>query len=200
MLNQALNQGEKWHQQNLKLDLAINLSPTTFLDPELPNLIIGMLSLYDIPAEFVTLEITESSMIKNPDLAMEILNRLTAKGIKISIDDFGTGYSSLVYLKRMPASEVKIDRSFVKDMLENDNDAVIVKAIIDLGHNLGLNVVVEGVEDKETVARLKTLGCDFLQGYYFSAPLSNTDFLNWLPKKNKKKTIATHQGHASDMV
>ncbi len=185
VLKHALNQAEKWHKKNLKLNIAINLSPSTFLDSDLPDLIIGMLSLYDIPAEYIILEITESSMIKDPDLAMEILDRLTQKGLKISIDDFGTGYSSLAYLKKLPVSEIKIDKSFVSDMVKNDNDAVIVKSIIDLGHNLSLNVVAEGVEDQETVARLKSLGCDVLQGYYFSRPLSNKDFLNWLPKKNK---------------
>ncbi len=189
VLNHALGQAEKWHSQNLKLSIAINLSPTTFLDTELPNLIIGMLSLYDIPADFVIFEITESSMIKDPDLAMEIMNRLTDKGIKISIDDFGTGYSSLAYLKNLPASEVKIDKSFVTDMLKNNNDTVIVKSIIDLGHNLSLNVVAEGVEDKETAVRLKALGCDVLQGYYFSKPLSNNNFLNWLSKKKNKKAV-----------
>ena len=183
VLKQALSQAEKWHSKNLKFSIAINLSPTTFLDSDLPDLIIGMLSIYDIPAEYVILEITESSMIKDPDLAMEILNRLTSKGLKISIDDFGTGYSSLSYLKKLPASEIKIDKSFVSDMLTSDNDAVIVKSIIDLGHNLSLNVVAEGVEDKETVTRLKALGCDVLQGYYFSKPLSSEDFLNWLRKK-----------------
>ncbi len=183
VLKQALSQAEKWHSKNLKLSIAINLSPTTFLDSDLPDLIIGMLSIYDIPAEYVILEITESSMIKDPDLAMEILNRLTSQGLKISIDDFGTGYSSLSYLKKLPASEIKIDKSFVSDMLKSDNDAVIVKSIIDLGHNLSLNVVAEGVEDKETVAHLKALGCDVLQGYYFSKPLSSEDFLNWLQKK-----------------
>ncbi len=183
VLKQALSQAEKWHGQNLKLNIAINLSPTTFLDSDLPDLIIGMLALYDIPAEYIILEITEGSMIKDPDLAMEILNRLTSRGIKISIDDFGTGYSSLAYLKKLPVNEIKIDKSFVSDMLKNDNDAVIVKSIIDLGHNLSLNVVAEGVEDKKTVARLKSLGCDVLQGYYFSKALSNKDFLNWLRKK-----------------
>jgi len=186
VLKEALGQAEKWHNKNLKLNIAINLSPTTFLDSDLPDLIIGMLSIYDIPAEYVILEITESSMIKDPDLAMEILNRLTKRGLKISIDDFGTGYSSLAYLKKLPVSEIKIDKSFVSDMLKNDNDAVIVKSIIDLGHNLSLNVVAEGVEDKKTAARLKTLGCDVLQGYYFSKPLSNKDFLGWLPKKGSK--------------
>jgi len=189
VLNHALSQAEKWHSQDLKLSIAINLSPSTFLDTELPDLIIGMLSLYDIPAEFVILEITESSMIKDPDLAMEILNRLTDRGIKISIDDFGTGYSSLAYLKKLPASEIKIDKSFVLDMLKNDNDTVIVRSIIDLGHNLSLNVVAEGVENKETAVRLKALGCDVLQGYYFSKPLSGDDFSTWLSKTKKKKAV-----------
>jgi EAL domain-containing protein (putative c-di-GMP-specific phosphodiesterase class I) len=171
------------HKKNLNLSIAINLSSSTFLDSDLPDLIIGMLSLYKVPAEYIILEITESSMIKDPDLAMEILNRLTQRGLKISIDDFGTGYSSLAYLKKMPVSEIKIDKSFVTDMLKNDNDAVIVKSIIDLGHNLSLNVVAEGVEDKKTVDCLKALDCDVLQGFYFSKPLSINDFLDWLHKK-----------------
>lgn len=183
VLKQALSQAEMLHKKNLKLSIAINLSPSTFLDSDLPDLIIGMLTLYEVPAEYIILEITESSMIKDPDLAMEILNRLTQRGLKISIDDFGTGYSSLAYLKQMPVSEIKIDKSFVTDMLKNENDAVIVKSIIDLGHNLSLNVVAEGVEDKETVDRLKSLGCDVLQGFYFSRPLNDKDFLDWLHKK-----------------
>ncbi len=183
VLKKALSQAEMLHKKNIKLSIAINLSPSTFLDSDLPDLIIGMLSLYKVPAEYIILEITESSMIKDPDLAMEILNRLTKRGLKISIDDFGTGYSSLAYLKKLPVSEIKIDKSFVTDMLKSDNDAVIVKSIIDLGHNLSLNVVAEGVEDKETVESLKSLGCDVLQGFYFSEPLSSKDFLEWLPKK-----------------
>ena len=186
VLNNALSQAEKWHRQKLKVSISINLSPSTFLDTELPDLIIGLLSLYDIPAHSVILEITEGSMIKDPELAMEILTRLTQRGIRISIDDFGTGYSSLAYLKKLPVSEVKIDKSFVKDMINNDNDAVIVKAIIDLGHNLSLNVVAEGVENKETAARLKELGCDELQGDFFSKALSSDEFFKLRMKKTKK--------------
>jgi diguanylate cyclase (GGDEF)-like protein len=186
VLNNALSQVEKWHRQKLKVSISINLSPSTFLDTDLPDLIIGLLSLYDIPAHYVILEITEGSMIKDPELAMEILTRLTQRGIKISIDDFGTGYSSLAYLKKLPVSEVKIDKSFVKDMINNENDAVIVKAIIDLGHNLSLNVVAEGVEDKETAAQLKKLGCDELQGDFFSKALSRDEFFKLRQKKTKK--------------
>jgi len=190
VLKNALSQVEKWHKQKLKMTISINLSPTTFLDSDLPDIIIGLLSQYDIPAKYVILEITEGSMIRDPELAMEILTRLTERGIKISIDDFGTGYSSLAYLKALPVDEVKIDKSFVADMLENDNDAVIVKAIIDLGHNLSLNVVAEGVDNKKTAARLKALGCDELQGHYYSEPLSSDEFFK-LRLKKKKKT-ATH--------
>jgi diguanylate cyclase (GGDEF)-like protein len=188
VLKHALSQVEKWHKQKLRMSISINLSPTTFLDTDLPDLIIGMLSQYDVPAKYVILEITEGSMIKDPELAMEILTRLTDRGIKISIDDFGTGYSSLAYLKKLPVNEVKIDKAFVADMLDNDNDAVIVKAIIDLGHNLSLNVVAEGVDNKETAARLKKLGCDELQGHYFAEPLSSDEFFK-LRLKKKKKTV-----------
>ncbi len=180
VLNNALRTARNWYRESLGLSIAINISPTTFLDLELPDLIIDLLSQYEIPSDFIILEITEGSMIKNPDLALEILNRLSDRGIKISIDDFGTGYSSLSYLKQLPASEIKIDKSFVQDMLTDENDAVIVKAIIDLGHNLGLNVVAEGVENSETSSRLKSLGCDVLQGYYFSKPVKSDRFLKWL--------------------
>ncbi|MCG8553059.1 MAG: bifunctional diguanylate cyclase/phosphodiesterase [Desulfobacterales bacterium] len=180
VLNTALKQGEQWHKKGLKMGVAVNLSPASFLDTELPNVIVGMLSLYDLPAEYITLEVTEGSMIKDPDLALSILSKLAALGIKISIDDFGTGYSSLAYLRKLPAKELKIDKSFVLDMLENDSDAVIVKSIIDLGHNLSMNVVAEGVENKETAVRLKTMGCDILQGFYFAKPLNHEDLVQWL--------------------
>ena len=185
VMNHALSQTEKWHRQNIKLSVAINLSPVTFLDTELPNRIIGMLSLYSVPPSFVIFEITESSMIKEPSLAMEIMNRLTEIGIKISIDDFGTGYSSLAYLKNLPTSELKIDKSFVTDMLEKENSTAIVKSVIDLAHNLNLNVVAEGVENKETALSLQKMGCDVLQGYYISKPLCSDDLLNWLPIKKR---------------
>lgn len=180
VLNHALKQTEQWHKQNLKLGVAVNLSPAALMDTELPNTIVGMLSLYDVPPGHITLEVTEGSMIKDPNLALKILSRLAQMGIKISIDDFGTGYSSLAYLKELPATELKIDKSFVMDMFKNNNDAVIVKSIIDLGHNLSMQVVAEGVEDKKTALKLKQLGCDILQGFYFSRPLDNEQFIQWI--------------------
>lgn len=180
MLNHALSQAEIWHKKDIKISVAVNFSPVTFLDTELPNQIIGMLSLYEVPAKYVTFEITEGSMLKDPAMAMEIMNRLVEAGIKISIDDFGTGYSSLAYFKNLPVQEVKIDKSFVSDMLTNERDNVIVKSIIDLGHNLGMRVVAEGVENKETMIALKQMGCDVLQGYYVSRPVSSGDFMDWI--------------------
>ena len=187
VLNAALKQGEQWHKKGLKMGVAVNLSPAALLDTELPNVLVGMLSLYEIPARYITFEVTEGSMIKDPDLALQILSRLAEMGIKISIDDFGTGYSSLAYLKKLPAKELKIDKSFVIDMLESESDAVIVKSIIDLGHNLSMKVVAEGVENKETAVKLKALGCDILQGFYFSKPLDHETLIRWLDKKRKPK-------------
>ncbi|MBU0909381.1 MAG: EAL domain-containing protein [Proteobacteria bacterium] len=180
VLKHAIEQAVKWHDAHLKLGIAINLSPSTLLDTELPDVITGTLASCSLPPHYITFEITEGSIIKDPERALEILTRLDKMGIRISIDDFGTGYSSLAYLKRMPASEVKIDKSFVLDMLVDENDAAIVQATIDLAHNLGMKVVAEGVENKETAERLKELGCDILQGYYFSKPLAADNFLAWL--------------------
>ncbi|MEW6291260.1 MAG: EAL domain-containing protein [Thermodesulfobacteriota bacterium] len=180
VLKRSLEQAVKWHNSHLKLGIAINLSPSTLLDTELPDVITGTLASCSLAPHYITFEITEGSIIKDPERALEILTRLSKMGIRISIDDFGTGYSSLAYLKRMPASEVKIDKSFVLDMLVDENDAAIVQATIDLAHNLGMKVVAEGVENKETAERLKELGCDILQGYYFSKPLAADKFLAWI--------------------
>jgi diguanylate cyclase (GGDEF)-like protein len=180
VLKRAIEQALAWHSQKLRLNVAVNISPSTLHDMELPDAITGALASYPLPPHHITFEITEGSIIKDPVRALEILTRLAKMGIRISIDDFGTGYSSLAYLKKMPASEVKIDKSFVLDMLENENDAAIVRATIDLAHTLGLKVVAEGVENKETAHCLEELGCDILQGFYFSKPLSPEEFTAWL--------------------
>lgn len=179
VLKHTLAQAVSWHENGIEIEVAVNISPDTLLDPELPDTITGLLAAHKLPRGTLTLEITETSIVKDPDLAMAVLLRLADMGIKISIDDFGTGYSSLSYLKKMPAYEVKIDRSFVMDMLENDSDAVIVKATIDLAHNLGMRVVAEGVENQQTADQLKELGCDILQGFLYSKPLASNDFSEW---------------------
>jgi len=118
--------------------------------------------------------------MNDPESALEIIERLHVMGYQFSIDDFGTGYSSLANLRKMPLTELKIDRSFVMGIMDSDNDATIVKATINLAHNLGLQVTAEGVESKEIMAKLKDYGCDVAQGYYLSKPLSVTDFTQWM--------------------
>ncbi len=178
-LNESIKQMLLWQEKGLSMSLAVNVSPACLLSSELPEIITGILGSHNLGDSGLTIEITETSIIKDPDLAYEILNRLKDLGADISIDDFGTGYSSLAHLKKLPVSEMKIDKSFVVDMLDNEDDEIIVKSIIDLAHNLGLIVVAEGVETKEVVRRLQELNCDVLQGYYFSKPLPANQFEAW---------------------
>lgn len=183
VLRTAVAQCMRWHGQGRDLGVAINLSPATLLDPEFPDFMAGLKAAYRLPPGKVTLEITESSLVRDPDLAMQVLKQLASLGMSISIDDFGTGYSSLAYMKRMPASELKIDKTFVMDMLANESDAAIVRATIDLAHNLGLKVVAEGVENQETAQALARFGCDVLQGFRFSRALPLQRFEAWLGER-----------------
>ncbi len=133
-----------------------------------------------MPASSLKLELTESSIMADPDTALAVLNQLRDAGVRIAIDDFGTGYSSLAYLRRLPVDEIKIDKSFVLDMATNENDAVIVRSAIELAHALGLQVVAEGVEDAETWQRLAQLGCDAGQAYYVARPMPAEEMGRWL--------------------
>ncbi len=179
VLKHALQQVAIWRSQGIDIGIAVNLSARNFLDPDFPDVITGLLAAYDFPPESLMLEITETTIMTDPDYSLEILNRVAKIGARFSIDDFGTGYSSLSYLKKLPISEIKIDKSFVMEMLEDENDAVIVHATIELAHNLGLKVVAEGVESKELMEKLKGLGCDVLQGFHISKPLEAKDFTAW---------------------
>jgi diguanylate cyclase len=179
VLKHALHQGIIWHSQGIDIDISVNLSTRNLLDPDFPDIIAGMLASCDFPPGSLTLEITETTIMADPDYAMETLNRIVKMGVKFSIDDFGTGYSSLSYLKKLPIKEIKIDKSFVMEMMQNENDAAIVVATIDLAHNLGHRVVAEGVETIEAMEKLQSLGCDSLQGFYISAPLDARDFTTW---------------------
>ena len=171
VLDAAIKQCGAWNAVNLHIPVAVNLSPVSFLDAQLADRIQEILKKYSCPADSLVLEVTEGTLMVDTLRAQETLARLDAMGIALSIDDFGTGYSSLARLKNLPLSEVKIDQSFVIDMLEDDNDAAIVRATIDLAHNLGLKVVAEGVETAGHLERLNSFGCDMAQGYYLSRPL-----------------------------
>ncbi len=177
VLKSTLQQIAEWQKEGLEISVSVNLSAQDLLDPELPDILAGLLAAHEVPASQLVVEITETAIIADPELALQVMFRLAEMGVKMSIDDFGTGYSSLAYLKKMPVSEIKIDRSFVMEMMENSNDKVIVKATIGLAHNLGLKVVAEGVENQESADHLRELGCDTLQGFFFSKPVSPEEFI-----------------------
>ena len=162
------------------IHLSINLSTWNLQDPDLPDTINMLLSRHNMPPHMLTLEITESAMMNNPVNARKVLHELNEMGIILSVDDFGTGFSSLSYLKLLPVHELKIDKSFIFEMLENDNDAIIVKSTIELAHNLGYKVIAEGVENNDILLALKSLKCDYIQGYYISRPIDIFKLVYWL--------------------
>jgi len=145
-----------------------------------------------VEPRWLEIEITESAAMVDPAGALAILTRLHALGIRLAIDDFGTGYSSLSYLKRLPVDEIKIDKSFVREMPRNGDDAAIARSIIDLGHNLGLGVVAEGVEDDATWGQLATLGCDVAQGYHISRPVPAAELARWVQTTKEQGGSAAH--------
>ena len=178
VLDSALHQLRDWLDAGIELGMAVNMSARNLHDPELPNIVARLLTTWKVPGELLIVEITES--IAMDELAEERLQQLGAMGVRLSIDDFGTGYSSLAYLKRLPMEELKIDRSFVAGMDTNPDDAAIVRPTIDLGHNLGLRVVAEGVENEASLEMLRTYGCDFAQGHFISPPLEASQLTRWL--------------------
>lgn len=172
VLNEVLHQSFIWHHMGIEVPIAINLSARNFQNEAFLALVEGLLFKWDVEPRLLGLEITETAIMQDPAQALEILKKLNAMGIKLSIDDFGTGYSSLSYLRKLPVNEIKIDKTFVKDMTTNEDDSVIVRSIIDLGHNLNLKVVAEGVEDHHTWVCLETFHCDMAQGFFMTVPVS----------------------------
>jgi diguanylate cyclase (GGDEF)-like protein/PAS domain S-box-containing protein len=189
VLNTALRQCAVWQHEGLALHVAVNLSMRNLQDSQLPDTIARLLHTWQVEPSWLEVEITESALAVDPERTLEILTHLGDMGVQIAIDDFGTGYSSLAYLKRLPVDEIKIDKSFVIDMATDDSDAAIVRSTIDLGHDLRLQVVAEGVENQATWDLLATFGCDFAQGYYLSPPLCAADLVRWL----QKSPWGTHQ-------
>jgi len=183
VLEAAMRQQQAWRRSGLNLGLSVNLSTRNLHDPQLPGAVARLMETYGVARGGLKVEITESSLMADPDRALEILTQLKAMGVLIAIDDFGTGYSSLAYLKRLRVDEIKIDKSFVFDMASEGNDATIVRSTIDLGHNLGLAVVAEGVETKEAMDQLTADVCDYAQGYYLSRPLPADQIEAWLQQR-----------------
>lgn len=171
VLEKTLSQWRTWADQGFRTALACNLSPRLLIDENLPSQIEKLLATHGVDPTCLELEITETALIADPERALEILNRISALGVRLSIDDYGTGYSSLALLKRLPINALKIDLLFVSQMIRNDQDAVIVNSTINLAHNLGLEVIAEGVENRETLETLRALGCDYAQGFYIGMPI-----------------------------
>jgi diguanylate cyclase (GGDEF)-like protein len=183
VLDASLRQLRDWQEEGLELRVSVNLSARDLLDVELPETVARLLERYAIPPRRLELEITESVILADPMRARLVLNRLSEMGVDLAIDDFGSGYSSLAYLKRLPVRQIKIDRSFVMNMERDDNDAVIVRSTIDLGRNLGLLVVAEGVESEAIWSDLARLDCDLAQGYYLSRPIPAELLAEWIRQR-----------------
>ena len=180
--DEALKQLAAWTRDGYDLKVTINVSARVLLDPGFPDTLIGLLAAYRIEPSRLMLEITETTIMVDQERAMEVLQRLKEVKVRLSIDDFGTGYSSLAYLKQLPVHELKIDKSFVMNMDHNHDDAVIVKIIIELGHQLGLEITAEGVESESILSQLDALGCDIAQGYLISKPLPAGELMVLLDK------------------
>jgi EAL domain-containing protein (putative c-di-GMP-specific phosphodiesterase class I) len=179
VLETSLDQCAEWRSKGLDIGVCVNLSARNLLEAELPSTLMRLLAEREVPPGYLCLEITESVIMEDPKKALEVLTDISILGIEISVDDFGTGYSSLGYLRKLPADELKIDKSFVMEMDSNPDDAIIVRSTIDLAHNLGMRVVAEGVERPQVWAALQKLGCDYGQGYLFSRPIPAEEFGRW---------------------
>lgn len=184
VLQEASRHVSELRRMGYPLTVAINISAINLKEKDLVSRVRQVLKQHEIVSENITLEVTESALMENPEHALLILNELSGIGVRLSIDDFGTGYSSLAYLKKMPVQEIKIDRSFVMDMDRDRGDAIIVRTTVNMCHDLGLQVVAEGVETAESQEQLKGFGCDYLQGYLLSRPLKFPDLLKWLAERS----------------
>jgi predicted signal transduction protein with EAL and GGDEF domain len=183
----ALRQTQRWDVQGLRLDVAVNLSARNLSDPTFPDAVADLLDRFtDTPGRLL-LELTESALIEDPTRAVAVLQQLDGLGVGLALDDFGSGYTSLASLSRLPLHQIKIDRSFVTDLVENPQHAAIVRSIIHLAHDLELEVVGEGVETAAVNSRLKQLGCDLVQGYFYTPPLPPDELSTWV---RQRRTIA----------
>ncbi|MCT4354265.1 bifunctional diguanylate cyclase/phosphodiesterase [Streptomyces sp. Je 1-79] len=180
VLETALAQVARWRAQGLNVPVAVNVSPRDVHTPGFAGAVAARLARHGVPAGALQLEITEHVLLEDPQRAADTMAGLTGHGVKMSLDDFGTGYSSLVHLRRLPVSELKIDRSFVARLAVDAEDAEIVRCTLDLAHSLGLLVVAEGVEDDETWERLRDLGCDAVQGWLVAAAMPPAEATAWL--------------------
>lgn len=189
VLDQALAQCRRWMDDDRHLPVAVNGSAVDLIDERLVAQISQLLKRHNVPAQMLCLEITESAIMAEPDRSNQVLERIHRMGVSLSVDDYGTGYASLTYLRTLPVSELKIDRSFVSGVRDSLADAMIVRSTIELGHSLGMSVVAEGVEDDNVLEYLNTVGCDSAQGYYFARPQPPEEFSAWLDRYSQTQNL-----------
>ena len=179
VLDRSLAALARWSAAGLEARVSVNLSPRSLVDASLPQRVGAALAAHEVDAGLLCLEITEETLVDDPERAIATMHQLKELGVRLSIDDFGTGYSSMAYLKTLPVDEVKIDRTFVMDMVTSPRDGSLVLSVVDLAHRLGLAVVGEGVEDAATLQALGATGCDLAQGYHLARPMPESDVLAW---------------------
>ena len=182
VIRDAFSNINHWRELVPELQVSVNISPRVLLNQNFPQYIKALLEEYNVDGHSIVMELTESTLLVDPGRAIEIINSLASLNIEVEIDDFGTGYSSLSYLKQLPISALKIDRSFVADLLSDASDEVIVSSTIKMAHSLGLKTVAEGVEDEVTLVRLMRLGCDIIQGFYYAKPMPVNQVWAWLER------------------
>jgi diguanylate cyclase (GGDEF)-like protein len=199
-LDRAIGQAAEWHRAGNSLPLAVNISADDIADVRFDARVAGLLTRHQLPPSLLTLELTESGFIEDPNQALSMLDALAALGVNLSIDDFGTGYSSLSHLARMPANEVKIDRSFVQGLESDAEYAAVVRSAIDMGHSLGMKVVAEGIETEVAAQRLRAFGCDIAQGYLYAKPMPCDALQIWLEGKERTPIVAIPIGFSVDEV
>lgn len=192
VIGEGMRQLSEWNRRGLRLQLSLNICADDLLSDDLAERVSALLRVYRLPAEQLIFEITESAVMREPERALKVLHQLRECGISLSVDDFGTGYSSLAHLKRLPVQELKIDQSFVRDLDETSEDAVIVRSTIEMSHNLGLKVVAEGVEYAHSLRLLERWQCDTAQGYLISRPLSAAAFEAWVALPLNAQTSMVH--------
>lgn len=184
VMEETIKQCAEWLEKGIHVYSALNLSARNLMDDRIVTDLSRLLRKYNLPGSYLEIEITESTLMSDPERSLAALEKISAQGVSLAIDDFGTGYSSLAYLKRLPVKVLKIDGSFVQNMLEDEQDAIIVQSTVQLAHNLGLKIVAECVETEEVFEHLRDLGCDDAQGYFISKPMESKEIEAWFAESS----------------
>jgi EAL domain-containing protein (putative c-di-GMP-specific phosphodiesterase class I) len=187
-LNASLRHAAAMRDAQVMVDISVNLSPRVFVERGFTEQFLGALEIWNVPAENVIVEVTETAILTDLDMSVRVLRRFRDRGVRVAIDDFGTGYASFSYLRHFPATELKIDKSFVGTMLDDAHTGQLVGAMVDVAHRMKLESVAEGVEDAATMEQLIAMGCDYLQGYHLGRP---TPAVQYVHNRSQGTAVAT---------